>query len=333
MLYLHGMGHFYPENVITNEFLEELDIGSSAEWILERVGIRTRRTCLPLDYIKTTKNSDSRAALEAALYNNAQTGAAAAGMALERAGLKPEDIGMIISGSSAPDHVAPSEAAAIAAELGIEALCFDVTSACTTYGMQVGILSKMKPGTVPPYILIVNPENFTRVVDYSKRGDAALFGDATSASVLSLEVPSRLAFTHAEGDSKPSAWTKVFVPRLGYFQQDGNAVQGFAIRKTTECLRSVRSMADADADTFMFIGHQANLGMLKTVCERCGISDQNHWFNVADFGNTASAGAPGTLSLHWDELKPGTDVGIVIVGAGLTWVSLLLKATGKAVER
>ena len=65
MLYLHSMGHFNPENIITNKFLEDLDIGTNNEWILERVGIQNRRTVLPLDYIKKTKNSDPRAAFEA----------------------------------------------------------------------------------------------------------------------------------------------------------------------------------------------------------------------------------------------------------------------------
>ena len=98
MLYLHGIGHFHPENVITNRFLEDLGIGTDEAWILERVGIRERRTVLSLDYIRRTKNSDPRAAHEASLYRNAQTGAAAARMALDRAGLAPSDIGFVISG-------------------------------------------------------------------------------------------------------------------------------------------------------------------------------------------------------------------------------------------
>ena len=67
MLYLHAMGNFNPENVITNKFLEDLDIGTSNDWIIERVGIVNRRTVLPLDYIKKTKNADFRAAFEARL--------------------------------------------------------------------------------------------------------------------------------------------------------------------------------------------------------------------------------------------------------------------------
>jgi 3-oxoacyl-[acyl-carrier-protein] synthase III len=70
MLYLHAMGHFYPENIITNKFLEDLDIGTSNAWILERVGIENRRTILPLSYIKETKNANRMAAPEAALYNH-----------------------------------------------------------------------------------------------------------------------------------------------------------------------------------------------------------------------------------------------------------------------
>ena len=78
-LHLHGLGHFHPENEISNKLLEELDIGTDNDWIVERVGIRARRTVLSLDYIRQTKNADVRAAAGAALYTNAQLGARAPG--------------------------------------------------------------------------------------------------------------------------------------------------------------------------------------------------------------------------------------------------------------
>src|SRR5512136_2673623 len=99
MIYLHGLGHFYPENVITNRFLSDLDIGSSEEWIEERVGIHERHTVLPLEYIRATKNRDVHEAQEASLYTNGQTAARAARMAIQRAGITTADIGMVISGS------------------------------------------------------------------------------------------------------------------------------------------------------------------------------------------------------------------------------------------
>ena len=179
MLYLHGIGHFHPENVITNRFLEELEIGTDEAWIMERVGIRERRTVLPLDYIRETKNREPRAAHEVSVYRNCQMAAAAARMALDRAGLTPGDIGLVISGSSIPSNTTPAEAATVAAELGIDAPCFDVNSACTTFGMQVDLLNRMAADKLPPFVLITEPEGITRAIDFSDRSAAVLFGDAS----------------------------------------------------------------------------------------------------------------------------------------------------------
>jgi 3-oxoacyl-[acyl-carrier-protein] synthase III len=327
MLYLHGLGHFYPENVITNQFLEDLDIGTNEQWILERVGIRARRTVLPLEYIKTTKNRDQRMAFEAAKYSNAQTGAAAARMAIGRAGIQPGDIGLIVSGGCTPDNLTPAEAATIAAELGIDAPCFDLNSACTSFGMQINVLSRFRTEELPPFTLVVNPENLTRSVDYSDRSIAVLFGDGSSAAVISSTVPSPVSFTEFYCDSKPSSWERVSIPRMGYFQQDGNAVQRFAIHKTTDSLRVLQSSAGSAGGTLKFVGHQANSGMLATVCERCGIQEDNHWHNVEDYGNTGCSGAPAVISQRWDELHAGGNfnVAVILVGAGLTWTHMLLK--------
>ena len=100
-LNLLGLGHFHPVNEISNSFLESLDIGTDDEWILERVGIRSRRTVLPLDYIRQTRNAESRASGEAAEWTNAELGAQAAQMALERAGISAGDVGLVVGGSCA----------------------------------------------------------------------------------------------------------------------------------------------------------------------------------------------------------------------------------------
>ena len=324
-LYLHGMGHFHPENVITNRFLEEMDIGTNETWIMERVGIHTRRTVLPLDYIKQTKNRDPREAFAAGLYNNAQTGAAAARMAIDRAGLKKEDIGLVISGSSAADNVSPAEASTVAAEMGIDVPCFDVNSACTSFGTQVYFTSLMRPEALPPFVLLVNPESLTRCVDYTDRKSAVLFGDGSSAAILSATVPSRKSFTSCAYETRPADWDKVSIPRMGYFHQDGNAVQGFAIRKTTDAIRMLQKTYALNGNRFIFIGHQANMGMLQTVCERSQITESNHWHNVEIFGNTGCSGAPAVLSQRWNDLRAGDHVAIAIVGAGLSWVHMILQ--------
>jgi len=331
MLYLHGLGHFHPENVITNKFLEDLDIGTSNDWVLERVGIRERRTSLSLAYIRETKNNDTRAAYEASIYTNAQTGAAAARQAFAQAGIAPEDIGLVISGSSAPDHVTPSEAATVAAELEIEAPCFDINAACATFGVQLSFLSKMRSESLPPYVLVVNPENMTRCIDYSDRNTAVLFGDGSAAAVVSATIPSRLRLLESDCASKPASWQKAIIPRTGYFQQDGNAVQGFAIRKMTEAVRTFQEThegrkngeEDINGRRLLFVGHQANLSVLNTVCERSAIPDDCHWRNVIMFGNTGCSGAPAVVSQHWQDLKSGDCLIMALVGAGLTWSTLI----------
>ena len=171
-LHLHGAGHFHPENEIDNRFLEELDIGTSDAWILERVGIRSRRTVLPLSYIRDTRNRDVRAAAEAALYDTAELGRRAAQRALERAGIGPERIGLVLSGGCASDITCPAEAAEIAGRLGIAAPCIDVASACTSFLAQLRVLSMMRPEALPPFVLLVAQEALTRTVDYGDRATA-----------------------------------------------------------------------------------------------------------------------------------------------------------------
>ena len=119
-LYVHGAGHFHPETEITNRFLGELGIGTDDEWIVERVGIRSRRTVLPLEYIRETRNHDPRAAFEAARYTSADLASRAARLAIERAGIAPAQIGLVLGGGSIPDTVSPADACNVARALGLE---------------------------------------------------------------------------------------------------------------------------------------------------------------------------------------------------------------------
>ena len=140
----------------------------------------------------------------------------------------------------------------------------------------------------------IQPENFTRSIDFSDRSSAVLFGDGSAAAVLSATVKARAAFVQSSCRTNARRWERVTIPPGGHFRQDGHAVQGFAIRRMTESVRSLRSVPETGG-FFRFIGHQANLGALRTVCERAGIKDAEHWYNVDEFGNTGCAGAPSVL--------------------------------------
>jgi 3-oxoacyl-[acyl-carrier-protein] synthase-3 len=325
VLYLHAMGHFHPENVIDNAFLESLDIGTTEEWITSRVGIRSRRTVLPLDYIKATKNKDLRAAQEARLYTNAECGKRAAAMAIERAGLKPSDIGMVVAGDCSPDTCIPAEASSVAKALGIEVPCVDVSSACSTFGAQLHFLDMM--GTaLPEWVLCVIPENTTRVTDFSDRSSAILFGDATAAAVVSTKNPSKVRSTFSTFGGAPSGADDVVIPRIGHFYQNGSSVQKFAIKRMSELLRQIQDRVGADrTERVIYVGHQANLTMLESVARRCEIPVERHFVNIVEYGNQAAAGAPVVLSQRWADFRPGDIAACVVVGSGLSWASLQLE--------
>ena len=326
--FLHGLGHFHPENEVTNAFLETLDIGTTEAWIVERVGIRSRRTTLPLDYIRTTHNRDPRAAQEATLYTHAEAGRRAAEMALERAGMRAADVGMVIAGSSVMDTATPAEACNIARALGIEAPALDVNSACTSFFAHLHLVSLMRPEALPPFVLLVVSEAVTRAVDYTDRGSAVLWGDGSVAAVVSTRVPGRARILATTLASSPEGADHVVVPRTGHFRQDGRVVQMFAIRKTAQLLAELQGAHEHDGRHLHFVGHQANLRMLEAVCRQCDIPDDRHHANVEWYGNTAGAGAPSVLSMRWDDWTPGDDVAVVGVGAGLTWASYLLRFEG-----
>jgi 3-oxoacyl-[acyl-carrier-protein] synthase-3 len=324
-LYLHGLGHFHPENEISNAFLEQLDIGTTEAWIVERVGILSRRTVLPLDYIRRTRNVDLRAAAEAAVYSNAEMAEFAARIAVKRAGIAMSDIGMVICGSSAPDMLSPADACNVARRLELEVPAFDVNSACTSFFVPVHLLAMMRPERMPRFILMVVPESLTRSVDYRDRTTAVLWGDGAAAAVLSLTEPGRAQIGATLLDSSPSGNEKVTVPRDGYFQQDGQAVQKFAVKRTAESLKRLRAESEEPARQFGFVGHQANLRMLESVCKLCQIPPERHFCNVASFGNTAAAGSPSVISMNWERWTARDDLGVVGVGAGLTWGGYLLR--------
>ena len=325
-LYLHGIGHFHPENQITNRFLEELEIGTSDEWIMERVGIRSRRTVLPLDYIRETRNRDPVEGIRVAEYSHADTGRIAAEMAVARAGIDMQDIGMVITGSSRPDMMSPADACTVAAALELEVPSFDINSACTSLFATLNLLSGMKEDALPEWVLAVTPESLTTTVDYDDRSASVLWGDGTTACVLSTKVPSRVEVVGGALEGSPAGKDKVVVPVGGHFDQEGRTVQMFAIKKTIRLLRRLqKKYGQADGRRLHFIGHQANLRMLETVCEHCDIPDDRHHANVAELGNTGAAGAPSVVSQRWDAWEDGDDVALVGVGSGLTWSSFVLR--------
>jgi len=327
-LHLHGLGHAHPDNELDNRFLESLDIGTDDAWIVERTGIRSRRTVLDLDYLCATHNRDVREARAAQTVSAAELGARAAAQALERAGLAACDLGWVVAGASAPERPTPALAGAVAAALGAEVPVFDVNSACTSFLAQLHLLAALREDAAPRFVLLVVPELMTPVVDYRDRATAVLWGDGAAAAVVSLTEPGLATVEGTELASSPAGADKVVVARAGYFEQEGRQVQMFAIRKTLEGFVRLRELTEREARperALHFVGHQANLRVLENVCERGEIAPERHHHNVEWFGNTAAASAPSVISQRWEKWSADDDVAVVGVGAGLTWSSALIR--------
>jgi 3-oxoacyl-[acyl-carrier-protein] synthase-3 len=234
---------------------------------------------------------------------------------------------MVIAGGCSPQYSTPAEASTIAAALGIEAPTIDIASACSTMGSHMHFLSMMDPNALPEYVLCVLPENTTRTIDFSDRNTAVLWGDGTQATILSTKIPARAHISQTTLVSDPSGWDKVMISRFGHFNQQGSAVQSFAIKRTSQCFKAIAEKFPEKAGELYFIAHQANLTMLQSVCKRCNISDDRHLYNIDKFGNTGAAGAPTVLAQNWNKFKAGDTAALVVVGAGLTWASMMVEFT------
>jgi 3-oxoacyl-[acyl-carrier-protein] synthase-3 len=237
---------------------------------------------------------------------------------------------MVIAGGCSPQYLVPAEGCLVAAELGIDKPSLDLNSACSTFVAQLNFLERMRPETLPDFVLLVSAENTTRVVNYADRATAVLWGDGTSAAVVSARVPARATVRRTTFASDPAGWESVTIPTRGFFVQEGSTVQRFAIRRTAATtLDLLAECGAATGSQPWFIGHQANLGMLRSAASRAGLAESRHIYNVDRFGNCGAAGAPGVMSQNWERFSPGDLLAMVVVGAGLSWGGALITFDGE----
>lgn len=317
MLYIHGAGHYHPSNVIDNAFLESLDIGTNNQWIMERVGIEKRHTVLDLKDIKSTHNKTVGASK--AQISSAEMGTKAIEMALSRAGINKDQVGMVVAASCSPTYSLPANACVIAKACQINAFAVDISSACSSFAAHIHFLNNMHEEALPEYVVCVIPESWTTTTDFSDRRTAVLIGDGAAAVVVSKQHVAAMKVENTTMTSNPDAWEKVQTKTGHHFFQEGLSVQKFAIKKTIETFRNLENESGVALNQHYFISHQANLTMLKSVCKKLKIDDKKHLFNVDQFGNCGAAGAPSVLSQNWDQFITGDNITLVVVGAGLTW--------------
>jgi 3-oxoacyl-[acyl-carrier-protein] synthase-3 len=319
-----SLATYVPPKVLTNADLEKM-VDTSDEWIMQRVGIRERHV---------VQNGVATSDL----------GKEAAVLAIERAGLTPEDISLIVVGTVTPDMMFPSTACLIQEKIGAHhAWGFDLSAACSAFTYSLTTASQMVASGAHQHALVVGADVMSSIIDYRDRTTCVLFGDGAGAVVVSAASEADgviLDFEHeidgsgaaalcmpAGGSRRPPSHETVD-ERLHYVKQDGRAVFKFAVRKTEEIARRIlerNHLAPSDLD--LFISHQANRRIIESATEKLGISADKTVVNIDRFGNTTAATIPLALNdaVCSGRLKKGNLVLLASVGAGFTVGAVLLR--------
>lgn len=322
-----GTGMYVPELIITNDDLANI-VDTSDEWITKRTGIQRRHLSNgELTY---------------------QLGAKAAKDAIDNAGLKSNDIDMILGTTMTPDCFTPSMASLVGYELNIkDAVCMDIGVACSGYVYALDMARNYIDSNAYKNILIISSEVVSRVVDFKDRSTCVLFGDGAGATIVTkgegtyasylggnptgaLKLYAKLPAPDHPFKNRATDWGNQEVNdyRDGYICMEGDEIFKFATTVIPKAVMQVVKKAGITVqDIDMLIPHQANERILLSANKRLKLEKEKLYVGLKDFGNISSACIP--LALHQlyreNKLFPGEKVCIVGFGAGLTYGSVLFE--------
>lgn len=317
------MGHAYPDGVLTNADLEKI-VETTDEWITTRTGIKQRHKAADDEY-------------------TSQFGTLAAKQAIERAGLKPEDIDLIVCATTTPDQIMPSTGALIQAQLGAtNAAGMDIFAACSgfLYGITM-VESMIRTGQIRNAI-VIGAEILTKYVDYTDRSTCVIFGDGAGAAVLAPVAEGKgILATKIRSDGRyeeqlycPAGGTKMGTShetienRMHFFKMKGNELFKVAVRSMAEISAEMIEKAGYTVDDIdLVIPHQANQRITDAVASRLGVPEEKVYSNIAEHGNTSSASIPIALDecIQSGKVKEGDLVLLTAFGGGATWGGTVIR--------
>ena len=321
---IKSLATYVPPRLLTNADLEKM-IDTTDEWIMQRTGIRQRHI---VDPGVATSDLAAEAAKEA----------------IKRAGLKPEDIDLIIVGTVTPDMLFPSTACLVQHKIGAtKAWGFDLSAACSAFTYSLTVGSQLVAAGGVKNALVIGADVMSSIIDYTDRATCVLFGDGAGAAVLAPSSDPSIGILDFEhmidgsgggalcmpaGGSRMPASHETVDQRLHYVKQDGQTVFKFAVRNTGEiCERLLKRNNLTGHDLDLFVSHQANKRIIMSAAERIGMPEEKVVINIDRFGNTTAATIPLALNdaVESGRLKKGHLIMLTSVGAGFTVGSLLVR--------
>lgn len=318
-----GLGSYLPEKILTNFDLEKI-VDTSNDWIIKRTGISERRVL-----------EKHEPAFE--------IGIKASQRAIEEAGIRGEDLDLIIVTTETPDYLAPSTACIIQGKIGaVNAAAFDLNAACSGFIYGLSVAQQFISTGHYKYILVVAVEALTKIVDWEDRNTCVLFGDGAGAAVLGpVEEGYGLLGTYLGADG--TIGHNITIPCCYIAEEDlekrlhenkhvlwmdGSEVFKFAVRVMEHATLEVLKKANMELNDIQLIfPHQANVRIIEGAVKRLGVSNDRVIVNVEKYGNISSASIPVALdqALKNKNLAKGDNILLVGFGGGLTWASAIIK--------
>jgi 3-oxoacyl-[acyl-carrier-protein] synthase-3 len=321
-----ALGCYVPERVVTNKDLEKI-VDTSDEWIRTRTGIEQRHYSPP-----GTPTSDL--ALRAAQQ------------ALERRGIGPSELDLIVVGTVTPDMLFPATACVLQDKLkATRAWGFDISAACSGFAYALTIGTQFIESGAHKKVLVVGADVMTAILDFTDRTTCVLFGDGAGAVLLEpgdddtgilgfcneVEGSGGCHLYMLGGGSLNPATHETIDKKMHYIHQDGAHVFKYAVRKMAESpAKLLERHGFTTEELDLFVPHQANQRIIDAAAERMGLPQSKIVKNIARYGNTTAATIPLALGSALDDgrLKPGKLVMLTSVGAGFTVGSVLVRWTG-----
>lgn len=321
-----GMGSYLPEQQLTNDDFKKF-VDTNDEWIRTRTGIHSRHM----------------AGWEPTWYMGLQ----AAKKAVERAGIAPEEIGLVITTTITSDFLTPSLASIIQHEVGaVNAAAFDLNAACSGFIYAVDTAKRfLQTDDNLKYVLVVASEALSRFIDFNDRGTCILFGDGSAAAVIEKSDKLYSSFIASDGSGAKTLFARnmQIAPEVkvesdfddGFpekpmhqFYQNGKEVYKFAVKALPKAFKgAAEKIGITSAEIDWFVPHQANVRIIETAAKNLGTGTEKFIVTLDHHGNTSSASIPLALceAIEKGDIKRGQKIALVGFGAGLTYGSIILE--------
>ena len=328
-----GLGHYVPENVVTNDDLSKV-MDTNDAWIQERTGIKERRHVVKGDGDTTTT-----------------MGVKAAKIAIERAGIDKDDIDFIVFATLSPDYYFPGPGVLVQRDLGIKTVgALDVRNQCSGFVYGISVADQYIKSGMYKNVLVIGSELHSHGLDMTTRGRSVsvIFGDGAGAAVLSRAEDNETGIlsTHLHSEGQHAEELSLIAPGMGkrwvtdiieeadlndesYFPyMNGQFVFKNAVVRFSEVIMEGLQANNLEvSDIDMLVPHQANLRISQFIQKKFKLNDDQVFNNIMNYGNTTAASIPIALTEAWEQgkVKKGDLVILAAFGSGFTWGSVVIK--------